>query len=114
MPLARRTDYGDSRFCGCEVRDAQDAEAELAAAVSGGFDFLVVPLVRQLDAARAAVTPPSELSIPDAAVARSEFLQNSSQVRDNRVRAAAPAMARTVYWPAGGVAQPPSTSGGEV
>ena len=44
MPLARRTDLGDSNYAGLEVDVCHDLQRCLRDTLDGGFDFLVAPL----------------------------------------------------------------------
>ena len=49
MPLGQREgDSSESRYCGAEVAFSSEIHRTLAANLSGGFDFIVAPLVRLL------------------------------------------------------------------
>lgn len=49
MPLGQRPgDKSDSRFCGVETEFDDDMAQVLAFNISGGFDFMVSPLVSNI------------------------------------------------------------------
>jgi protein arginine N-methyltransferase 5 len=81
MPLARRTDLGDSAYAGLEVDVCGDLQRCLADTLAGGLDFLVAPLAhprhRRPSAAAAASRDPSAPA--PAPFARSDLLLNSAQ-----------------------------------
>ena len=78
MPLARRTDLGDSAYAGLEVDVCGDLQRCLADTLAGGLDFLVAPLAhprhRRPSAAAAASRDPSAPA--PAPFARSDLLLN--------------------------------------
>jgi len=78
MPLARRTDLGDSNYAGLEVAYCHDLRRSLAHTLDGGFDFLVAPLAhpRHRRPAASALDPSAP---PPAPFARSDLLLNSTQ-----------------------------------
>ena len=81
MPLARRTDLGDSAYAGLEVDVCGDLQRCLADTLAGGLDFLVAPLAhprhRRPSAAAASSRDPSAPA--PAPFARSDLLLNSAQ-----------------------------------
>ncbi|ACO69780.1 protein arginine methyltransferase [Micromonas commoda] len=80
MPLARRTDLGDSAYAGLEVDVCGDLQRCLADTLAGGLDFLVAPLAhprhRRPSAAAASRDPSAPAPAP---FARSDLLLNSAQ-----------------------------------
>ena len=78
MPLARRTDLGDSNYAGLEVDVCHDLQRCLRDTLDAGFDFLVTPLAhpRHRRPAPSARDPSSPQPAP---FARSDLLLNSSQ-----------------------------------
>ena len=80
MPLARRTDLGDSAYAGLEVDVCGDLQRCLADTLAGGLDFLVAPLAhprhRRPSAAAASRDPSAPTPAP---FARSDLLLNSAQ-----------------------------------
>ena len=78
MPLARRTDLGDSNYAGLEVDVCHDLQRCLKETLEGGFDFLVTPLAhpRHRRPAPSARDPSAPTPAP---FARSDLLLNSTQ-----------------------------------
>ena len=78
MPLARRTDLGDSNYAGLEVETCHDLQRCLRDTLDGGFDFLVAPLAhpRHRRPAPSARDPSAPQPAP---FARSDLLLNSTQ-----------------------------------
>ena len=78
MPLARRTDLGDSNYAGLEVETCHDLQRCLRDTLDGGFDFLVAPLAhpRHRRPAPSARDPSAPQPAP---FTRSDLLLNSTQ-----------------------------------
>ncbi|MDB9924768.1 protein arginine N-methyltransferase [bacterium] len=105
MPLARRTDLGDSNYAGLEVEACHDLQRSLADTLDGGFDFLVAPLAhpRHRRPAPSARDPNAPQPAP---FARSDLLLNSSQWSSQVV-------GKTSPWIDCDSASPPSRRDGE-
>jgi protein arginine N-methyltransferase 5 len=78
MPLAKRTDLGDSAYAGLEVDVCHDLQRCLSDTLSLGLDFLVAPLAHPRHR-RPAPTARDPTAPAPAPFARSDLLLNSSQ-----------------------------------
>ena len=79
MPLARRTDLGDSAYAGLEVDVCGDLQRCLADTLAGGLDFLVAPLAHPRHRRPSAAASRDPSAPAPAPFARSDLLLNSAQ-----------------------------------